>query len=151
MCANCSSRQHHFDDCPSTHTCKNCQGKHHSLLCNKLDRNNNTSRLNTGNPTRTYSNAVTSSFCGGTTLQTSVLSEVPAKTAPPVPRKCMRLGVLAVEICNPDTGEKKSIYAFQNTGSQMTLLRKSTMEEIGLHGTQYIQSCCRMNVMLTYF
>ena len=49
-------------------------------------------------------------------------------------------------MCNPDTGEKKSIYAFRDTGSQMTLFQKSTTEEIGLLGTPYIQSCCGMNI-----
>ena len=95
---------------------------------------------------RTSSNAVKSSSSGATTLQTNVLSEVPTKIASPVPHKCAWLGFLAVEICNPDTGEKKSIYAFHDTGSQMTLLRKSTMEGNGLHRTPYVQSCRRTNI-----
>ena len=77
-------------------------------------------------------------------MQTSVLSEMPIKIAPLFTRKHVRLGSLAVEICNPETGEKKSIFAFHDTGSQMTLLWKLTVDEIGLHGKSYIQSCRRM-------
>ena len=68
-----------------------------------------------GNTAYTYATALKSSSPGGSTLQTSVLSEIPAKIAPPVPHKCVWLGILAVEICNPETGEKKSIYAFHDT------------------------------------
>ena len=46
----------------------------------------------------------------------------------------VRLGVVAVQIQNPDNNKTACIYAFQDTRSQLTLLRKSVVEEIGLKG-----------------
>ena len=57
----------------------------------------------------------------------------------------VHLGVVAVQIQNPDNDKTACIYAFQDTGSQLTLLRKSVAEEIGLKGTHIIQSCKGMN------
>ena len=38
------------------------------------------------------------------------------------------------------------MYDLHDTGSQMTLLRKLTMEDIGLSGISYKQSCRGMNI-----
>ena len=59
--------------------------------------------------------------------------------------KHVRLGIVIVQICNPITGQSTNIYTFQDSGSQLTLLRKSVAEEIGLHGTPHIQSCQGMH------
>ena len=64
----------------------------------------------------------------------------------PDPHKRVQLGILAVEICYPEPGERKSIYAYHDIGSQMTLLRKLTTEEIRLDGMPYIQSYRGMNI-----
>ena len=55
--------------------------------------------------------------------------------------KHVRLGVVAVQICNPITGQPTKVYVFQDSGSQMTLLRKSVTDEIGLQGMLHIQLC----------
>jgi predicted aspartyl protease len=57
----------------------------------------------------------------------------------------VRLGVVAVQIQNPANDKTACIYAFQDTGSQLTLLRKSVADEIGLKGAPIIQSCKGMN------
>ena len=57
----------------------------------------------------------------------------------------VRLGVVAVQIQNPVNNQSTCIYAFQDAGSQMTLLRRSVAKEIGLHGLPIIQSCRGMN------
>ena len=85
---------------------------------------------------------------GNHTLQTNVLSVIPMKAATPLPiaHKHVRLGIVAVEICNPTTKETKSIYALHDTGSQMTLLQKLAVDEIGLSGNPYMQPCRGMHV-----
>ena len=60
----------------------------------------------------------------------------------------VRLGVVAVQIQNPVNNQSTCIYAFQDAGSQLTLLRRSVAKEIGLHGVPIIQSCCGMNSMV---
>ena len=94
----------------------------------------NTSLLGVGvkEPVKTVKEIITTPY-EGSALQTSVLSKIPAKIAPQVSCKHMWLGILVVEICNTETGEKKYIYAFHDIRSEMTLLRKSTVEEISLH------------------
>ena len=43
----------------------------------------------------------------------------------------MRLGVVAVEIQNPVNNQSTCVYAFQDANSQVTLLRRTVVEEIG--------------------
>ena len=57
----------------------------------------------------------------------------------------VRLGVVAVQLHNPVTNQSTCVYAFQDGGSQLTLLRKSVANEIGLHGTPHLQSCRGMH------
>ena len=59
--------------------------------------------------------------------------------------KHVRLGIVAVQIHNPITGQSTNVYAFQDSGLQLTLLRKSVAEEIGLHGMCHIHlyNCVR--------
>ena len=59
----------------------------------------------------------------------------------------MRLDVVAVQICNPITNQSTNVYVFQDSGSQLTLLRKSAAEETGLHGIPHIQSSRGMHAM----
>ena len=89
---------------------------------------------------------VATSAAGRSTLEANILSVIPAAYAIPSAHKRVRLGVVAVEICNLRTNEIKSIYAFHDTGLQMTRLRKSVAEEIGLHGKPYIQPCRGLHV-----
>ena len=62
-------------------------------------------------------------------------------------RKNVRLGVVAVQIRNPMTNQSIYVYAFQDGRSQLTLLRKSVANEIGLHGMPHIQPCLGMHAM----
>ena len=94
----------------------------------------------------TYVNTVTSASSGSSTLQINILSVEPTMIAFPAPRKHMRLGVMAVRIRNPITEETKSIYAFHDIGSQMTLLRKWMADEIALTCKVHLQPCCGMHV-----
>ena len=57
----------------------------------------------------------------------------------------VRIGVVAIRLHNPVTNQSTCVYAFQDGGSQLTLLRKSIAEEIGLHGTPRLQKCCGMH------
>ena len=57
----------------------------------------------------------------------------------------VRLGVVAVQILNPVNNQSTCVYAFQDAGSQLTLLRRSVVKEIGLKGVPIIQLCRGMN------
>ena len=57
----------------------------------------------------------------------------------------VRLGIVAIRSHNPVTNQSTCVYAFQDGGSQLTLLRKSVAEEIGLHGTPRLQKCRGMH------
>ena len=50
------------------------------------------------------------------TLQTNILSVIPTTYVILSTHKCVRLGVVVVEIRNPSTNETKSIYAIPDTG-----------------------------------
>ena len=55
------------------------------------------------------------------------------------------LGVVTVQIQNSVTNQSTCVYAFQDGGSQLTLLRRSVAKAIGLHDMPIIQSCRGMN------
>ena len=57
----------------------------------------------------------------------------------------VRLGVVAVRLHNPVTNQSTCVYAFQDGGSQLTLLRKSVADEIRLHGMPRLQKCGGMH------
>ena len=120
ICTNCSTLRHNFAACPSPRICPTCQMKLHGSLCPVEYAQKHPTCSTTSSTTSNSSNTVTASS-GNAPLQTNVLSDVSVKAAPLTARKHVRLGVLAVEICNPTTGVKKSIYAFNYTSSQMTL------------------------------
>ena len=45
-----------------------------------------------------------------------------------------RLGVIAVELRNPDNNRKTKVYALQDTGANATILQKSVAARLGLSG-----------------
>ena len=57
----------------------------------------------------------------------------------------MRLGVVAVEIQNPVNNQSTCVYAFQDANSQVTLLRRTVVEEIGWSGLPIIHLYRGMN------
>jgi hypothetical protein len=57
----------------------------------------------------------------------------------------VRLGVCAVRIQNPKNGQSTTVYAFHDSGSELTMLRKSTAKEIDLRGVRISQCCKGMN------
>ena len=92
--------------------------------------------------------------CSNTTnvLQSLNCEIIPVPGEEDIPEGCtrvksgkVRLGVVAVQIQNPANDKTACIYAFQDTGLQLTLLRKSVADEIGIKGAPIIQYCKGMN------
>ena len=69
----------------------------------------------------------------------AVLAEMPSR----IPSKAC-LGVIAVEIRNPDNNRKTKVYALQDTGANATILRKSVAAKLGLNGERTQQTFFRI-------
>ena len=148
-------KSHIAEDCTYLRICYYCHVRYHTTLCNQYNNANHTTGTtclnanNSANPTantRTFSKVVAAPADGSSTLQTNLLSVIPATYAIHYTHQCMRRGIVAVKIRNPSTNETKLIYAFHNTGSQMTILQKSVAEEIRLCVNSYIQPCGGLHV-----
>ena len=55
--------------------------------------------------------------------------------------KKVHVGVVAVEVKNPENGCCESVYVFHDGDAQITLLHRSVADRLGLHGKKFVQPC----------
>ncbi|KAI1712841.1 pao retrotransposon peptidase domain-containing protein [Ditylenchus destructor] len=113
-CFRCCRRGHNANACRKNSTCQNCQGKHHIILCPKLDRKEV---------------RVTNSVTGERDLTRATVNQCLTN----LPESEVLLMATDVKVSSPtNPGKQLAAFVFFDNGSQPSFIRTDYAEKLGL-------------------
>ena len=135
-CQWCLSPRRTVDQCPPVNTCYICgSGNHHISVCEqRWEWKTPPPATSSGNNTtsKTYSAMVATAAPTKPNNVSTVNCVQKENTTALLPPKNVCLGVAPVVITNPKSGASTQVYTFHDSGSNMSILRCSVADKLGL-------------------
>ncbi|XP_065091455.1 uncharacterized protein LOC135712392 [Ochlerotatus camptorhynchus] len=131
LCRNCFRTGHNAKDCQSKYSCRNCKGRHHTLVCFKQGKEKETkvAAVAGGSKSFTFADQQKSSSSSDTQVANVAATET-AVSAAAHQRPTQVLLATAVVVLEDDVGNRHPARALLDSGSESNLITERLSQRL---------------------